>query len=57
MKSTEKFSLHHPDDLMGDFRRMWTYVEGARLDLGVQLVLVLIPEGRVAHQQDVQYDV
>ena len=25
-----------------------------RLDLGVEAVLVLVPEGRVAHQQDVQ---
>lgn len=32
-----------------------THVVGSRLDLLVQLVLVLVPEGWVAHQQDVQY--
>lgn len=31
-----------------------TYVIGSGLDLLVQLVLVLVPEGRVAHEQDVE---
>ena len=29
-------------------------VIGAAPDLGVQLLLVLVPEGRVTHQQDVE---
>lgn len=33
-----------------------TYIIGPSLDLLVEFVLVLIPERRVAHQQDVQDD-
>lgn len=33
-----------------------TYIIGPGLDLLVEFVLVLIPERRVAHQQDVQDD-
>lgn len=35
-------------------RGQCTHVVGAGLDLLVQLVLVLVPEGWVAHEQDVQ---
>ena len=42
-------------DLWGDSVPLWTRVViRPGLDLGVQAVLVLIPEGRVAHQQDVE---
>lgn len=34
-------------------RRGGTHVIGSGLDLLVKLVLVLVPEGGVAHQQDV----
>ena len=33
-----------------------THVVGSGLDLRVQPVLVLVPEGRVAHEEDVEYD-
>lgn len=32
---------------------LYAYIIGPSLDLLVKAVLVLIPEGRVAHQQDV----
>lgn len=32
------------------------YIVGSGLDLLIQLVLILIPEGRVAHQEDIQDD-
>ena len=32
------------------------YIIGSSLDLLIQLVLILIPEGRVAHQEDIQDD-
>ena len=48
--------LYWRPDLWGDRVPLWGgIVIRPRLDLGVQPVLVLVPEGRVAHQQDVQY--
>ena len=42
-------------DLRGDSVPLWAgVIIGPRLDLGVQAVLVLVPEGRVTHQQDVE---
>jgi hypothetical protein len=32
------------------------YIIGSSFDLLIQLVLILIPEGRVAHQEDIQDD-
>lgn len=32
------------------------YIIGSSLDLLIQLVLILIPEGRIAHQEDIQDD-
>lgn len=32
------------------------YVIGSSLDLLIQLMLILIPKGRVAHQEDIQDD-
>ena len=42
-------------DLGGDSVPLWAgVIIRPRLDLGVQAVLVLVPEGRVTHQQDVE---
>lgn len=32
------------------------YIVGSSFDLLIELVLILIPEGRVAHQEDIQDD-
>ena len=52
---TSHDAIRSGQDLRGDSVPLWAgVIIGPRLDLGVQAVLVLVPEGRVTHQQDVE---
>ena len=52
---TSDDAIRSGQDLGGDSVPLWAgVIIGPGLDLGVQAVLVLVPEGRVTHQQDVE---